>query len=86
MLGRPSVRGLDGARALLAPVQQPVPSALLASVQQPAVLDPVQEALLAEPCILVDRQDKVIGEVRERKQLLNNLSPIQKVYLDPLWL
>jgi hypothetical protein len=51
------------------PVAAPRPSAAaasprgFASLQQPAPLDPVQEALLAEPCILVDRNDRVIGQV-----------------------
>jgi len=31
-----------------------------------AGLDPVQEALLAEPCILVDEQDKMIGQASKR--------------------
>jgi hypothetical protein len=75
MLGRPQL-----ARVLKEMVGPPLaatrPSAAaapprgFASLQQPAQLDPVQEALLAEPCILVDRNDRVIGQVTV--QVVNN--------------
>jgi len=54
MLGRSLLRSL-------APV---LPRAGLSSQ---AALDPVQEALLAEPCILVDREDQVLGKASKRE-------------------
>jgi hypothetical protein len=48
----------------------------LGSLHQAAALDPVQEALLAEPCILVDRNDRVIGEVGKESRFL---------FEDPTW-
>jgi hypothetical protein len=69
MLGRPQLARVLKEMVgppLAAPRPSPADTAprRLASLQQPAPLDPVQEALLAEPCILVDRNDRVIGQVR----------------------
>ncbi len=60
---------------LTAPRPSPAAAVLrgLASLQQPAPLDPVQEALLAEPCILVDRNDRVIGQVTVEVQIGANV-------------
>jgi len=38
-----------------------------ASMSSQAALDPVQEALLAEPCILVDSNDNVLGTASKRE-------------------
>ena len=49
--------------------QQSVPAAGLAgsrhrSTQLGSKLDPVQESLLQEPCILVNEEDEIIGQAR----------------------
>jgi isopentenyl-diphosphate delta-isomerase len=42
-----------------------------------AVLDPVQEALLSEPCILVNTEDEVLGEASKREcHLMQNGSSL----------
>ena len=38
----------------------------MSGVARSAQLDPVQEALLAEPCILVDTADRVLGSASKR--------------------
>jgi len=53
MLGRSLVRSLANN----------IPKACMSSQ---AALDPVQEALLAEPCILVDSKDRVLGTASKR--------------------
>ena len=42
----------------------PLHRGMALSAQQ---LDPVQEALLAEPCILVDQQDRALGVASKRE-------------------
>ncbi len=75
MLGRPQLARVLKEMVgppLAAPWPSPAATASqrFASLQQPAPLDPVQEALLAEPCILVDRNDRVIGQVTD--EVVNN--------------
>ena len=47
----------------LSPVSGPLSSLRSSSS---LALDPVQEALLTEPCILVDGQDRVLGQASKR--------------------
>jgi len=45
-------------------------------------LDPVQEALLAEPCILVDKDDRVVGQASKRECHLmkEGTSPLHRAF------
>ena len=47
-----------------------------------ARLDPVQEALLSEPCILVDTSDQVVGSASKRQchQVLAGTSPLHRAF------
>lgn len=39
---------------------------LVRSITHAQKLDPVQEALLSEPCLLVDTEDRVLGPASKR--------------------
>ena len=43
-----------------------VTRALARSLTHAQKLDPVQEALLSEPCLLVDTEDRVLGPASKR--------------------
>ena len=47
-----------------------------------ARLDPVQEALLSEPCILVDTEDQVLGSASKREchQVVGGTSPLHRAF------
>jgi len=50
--------------------------------QTAPALDPVQEALLTEPCILVDSNDKVLGHATKREchQMKEGTSPLHRAF------
>ena len=54
-------------------------SGMMSSV---ARLDPVQEALLSEPCILVDTEDQVLGSASKREchQVVGGTSPLHRAF------
>ena len=45
-------------------------------------LDPVQEALLAEPCLLVDTEDRVLGPASKRAchEVVEGSSPLHRAF------
>ena len=45
-------------------------------------LDPVQEALLSEPCLLVDTDDKVLGPASKRAchEVVEGSSPLHRAF------